>query len=402
LRVAFVSHYAHMRMGGQRSMALLIEHLDRRLVEPIAICPAPGELSDHLHTIGCPVVHVPLHPIKPRTMRAVWRSVRQLRRLLRAEAIDVIAPDSPRDVLVSGLAKLGTETKLVWFLRVTGADRLDPILERLADAYIGESADARLRLSQRARVAAHYETIFGGADVRRFHPPEDRAAVRRALGLPATAAVILFVGQVTHAKGILDIVRALARLRAQGHAPLLIILGTPSPATITQEIEELARTGGVWEALRLLGQREDVARWMQAADLLVSGSCQNTEGLSRVLYEGMACGLVPVATAVHGNREAVTPDVGVLVPPGAPEDLARALGGLLANPAHRAALGARAAVRAHERFDIARHARNVEAFLFRHCRPPADAAILAAAGSMSATGLQTPAVAVADRPEKRP
>src|SRR5580658_2111904 len=69
LRVAFVSHYAHLRMGGQRSMALLIEHLDRRLVEPIAICPAPGELSDYFRAIGCPVVHVPLHPIKPRTIR---------------------------------------------------------------------------------------------------------------------------------------------------------------------------------------------------------------------------------------------------------------------------------------------------------------------------------------------
>ena len=74
IRVAFVSHQSHLRMGGQHSMTLLIEHLDRAVVEPIAICPGPGELTDHLTALGCPVVHIPLHHIKPRTLRAVWRS----------------------------------------------------------------------------------------------------------------------------------------------------------------------------------------------------------------------------------------------------------------------------------------------------------------------------------------
>src|SRR5438552_18166250 len=67
IRVAFVSHQSHMRMGGQRSMALLIEHLDRHVVEPLAICPGPGELSDHLLALHCPAVHIPLYHIKPPT-----------------------------------------------------------------------------------------------------------------------------------------------------------------------------------------------------------------------------------------------------------------------------------------------------------------------------------------------
>src|SRR5438132_13944243 len=97
IRVAFVSHQSHMRMGGQRSMALLIEHLDRRVVTPLAICPGPGELTDHLRALDCPVVHVPLYPIKPRTLGRVWASARRIRALLRAQCIDVIAPDAPRD-----------------------------------------------------------------------------------------------------------------------------------------------------------------------------------------------------------------------------------------------------------------------------------------------------------------
>jgi len=366
LRVAFVSHYPHMRMGGQRSMALLIKHLDRSVVEPMAICPAPGELTDYLRAAHCPVVHVPLYPIKPRTLPDVWRSVRRIRALLRSEQVDVIAPDSPRDVLVSGLARLATRTKLIWFVHVTGRDRLDPILERLADGYIGISDATRGRFSNSARVRARYRTIVGGVDLQRFRPPADRAASRRELGLPADRPMLLFVGQVTHAKGILDIVEALGLLRAGGVLPQLIVLGTPSPASIVEEINARARAAGVSEAIQLLGQREDPYRFMQAADLLVSASHQDTEGMSRVLFEAMACGLVPVATDIRGNKEAVTSDVGVLVPERQPEALASAIGDLLRGPDRRAALGAQGVTRAREIFGIDRYAREVEAFLLAH------------------------------------
>jgi len=365
IRAAFVSHYPHLRMGGQRSMALLIEHLDRRVVEPLAICPGPGELTDHLTALGCPVVHVPLHPIKLRTLRQVWASCRRIRALLEERAIDILAPDAPRDALTCGLAKLGTSTKLVWFVRLTGPDRLDPILERLADGFIGDSDATRRRFSRSSRVTARYRTIVGGADLERFRPPEDRAALRRQLGLPENGFVLVFAGQVTRAKGILEIVDALGQLCAPPAVeprPLLLVLGAPHPPAITGEIEARARAAGAWDQVRLLGQREDVHRWMQAADVLVSGSHQDTEGMSRVLYEAMACGAVPIATDIPGNREAITPDVGLLVPERSPEHIARAVTSLRDHPERLAALRAQGVRRARETFDIRLHARGVERF----------------------------------------
>ena len=357
IRAAFVSHYTHLRMGGQRSMALLIEHLDRRVVEPLAICPGPGELADHLTALGCPVEQIPLHPIKPRTLLRVWESARRIRALARERAIDILAPDAPRDAFTCGLGKLGTPTKLVWFVRLTGRDRLDPLLERLADGFIGDSDATRRRFSRSARVTARYRTIVGGADLERFRPPGDRAALRRELGLPDDRFVLVFAGQVTRAKGVMDIVDAFTLLRAapERPRPLLILVGTPHPPEIVGEI-------GPREDVRLLGQREDVHRWMQAADVLVSGSHQDTEGMSRVLYEAMACGAVPIATDIPGNRDALTPDTGVLVPERSPEDIARAVTSLRAHPERLAALRAQGLRRARETFDIRIHARGVEAF----------------------------------------
>lgn len=357
IRAVFVSHHTHLRMGGQRSMALLIEHLDRRVVEPMAICPGPGELTDHLAALDCPVVHVPLHPIKLRTLQRVWSSSRRIRALLRQRSIDIIAPDAPRDALTSGLAKLGTPTKLVWFVRLTGRDRLDPLLERLADGFIGDSDATRARFSGSPRVTARYRTIVGGVDLKRFRPPEDRGALRHELGVPEDRFVLLFVGQVTRPKGAMDIVEAFGLLRAapERPRPLLLLVGTPHPPEIAREI-------GAREDVQLLGQREDVHRWMQAADVLVSGSHQDTEGMSRVLYEAMACGAVPIATDIPGNRDAVTPDSGLLVPERAPEEIARAVTVLRAHPERLAALRAQGLRRARETFDIRLHARGVEAF----------------------------------------
>lgn len=351
-------------MGGQRSMALLIEHLDRRIVEPLAICPGPGELTDHLTALGCPVVHIPLHPIKLRTLPGVWDSVRRIRALVRERAIDILAPDAPRDALTCGLAKLGTQAKLVWFVRLTGPDRLDPLLERLADGFIGDSDATRARFSSSPRVTARHRTIVGGADLRRFRPPEDRAALRRELGIPADRFVLVFVGQVTRPKGILEIVDALGRLPATppGLGPLLLVLGAPHPEGFTGEIEARARASGVLNEIRLLGQREDVHRWMQAADVLVSGSYRDTEGMSRVLYEAMACGAVPIATDIPGNRDAVTPSTGLLVPERSADAIAAAVASLRANPDRLAALRAQGVRWARETFDIRLHARGVEAF----------------------------------------
>jgi glycosyltransferase involved in cell wall biosynthesis len=366
MRVAFVSHHPHLRMGGQRSMALLIEHLDRRVVEPLAICPGPGELTDHLLGLGCPVEHIPLHHIKPRTLIDVWKSSRRVRAVLRERAIDIIAPDAPRDALTSGLAKVGTPVKMIWFVRLTARHNLDPILERLADGMIGVSDATRLRFSTSRRVSARYRTIFDGVDLREFQPAEDRAALRRALDLPVDRFVLLFVGQVKEGKGVLDVVDAMPQIVAAhptGRRPLLLVIGTPTPPTIVDDITRRTRAHNIASDVRVLPQQSGIHRWIQTADVLVSGSHQDTEGLSRVLFEAMACGTVPVATDIRGNRDALSPETGILVPERAPAAIANAVVDLMGATTERlAAMRAAGVRRAREMFDIRLHARGVEAF----------------------------------------
>jgi glycosyltransferase involved in cell wall biosynthesis len=91
---------------------------------------------------------------------------------------------------------------------------------------------------------------------------------------------------------------------------------------------------------------EAMADTLAAADVLALPSL--AEGFSVALLEGMAAGIVPVATLAGGAAELIADgEHGFLVPPGEVDPLARALvRALTLDPAERASFAARARDRA--------------------------------------------------------
>jgi glycosyltransferase involved in cell wall biosynthesis len=99
--------------------------------------------------------------------------------------------------------------------------------------------------------------------------------------------------------------------------------------------------------VRLLGQRSDVPRLLQAADVFVLMS--QREGLSFALVEAMAHGLPAVVADIPENIETIG-DSGIAVPYGDADAVANAFRRLAADPAARGELAARARRRAADEF----------------------------------------------------
>lgn len=218
--------------------------------------------------------------------------------------------------------------------------------------------------------------VAPGVDLGTFTPLAGGAAARRALRerlrLPVDRPVVLFAGRVQLLKGPDVLVRALPLLADAGGdgagpggraddggagAPLLVVLGGASGRpTAVRELEALAHQVGVRDRVRVQPPvpRHELADWYRAADVVAVPSHNESFGL--VAAEAQACGTPVVAAAVGGLRTVVVDGVsGVLVPDHRPETWARALGGLLADPERRAALG-EGARRAGERFSWERAA----------------------------------------------
>jgi glycosyltransferase involved in cell wall biosynthesis len=105
-----------------------------------------------------------------------------------------------------------------------------------------------------------------------------------------------------------------------------------------------ARSLGIAERVRFLGQRGDVPRLLDAADI----HCQPNTGpepFGIAFGEAMAHGLAVVTTPIGAVCEYLDDDTAVLVAP-TPEHVADGIRTLVLDPARRARLGAAARVRA--------------------------------------------------------
>lgn len=198
--------------------------------------------------------------------------------------------------------------------------------------------------------------VLPGVDLERFTPDPGRKAVaRRRLGLPPDAAVVAFVGRIQPLKAPDVLLRAAAELRARepelGRRLLVAVCGGPSGSGLgrPESLIELAVELGLTEVVRFLPPRspDRLADLYHAADLVAVPSHNESFGL--VALEAQACGTPVVAAAVGGLVAAVRDGrSGVLVDGHHPVDWAKALGGLLAEPARLAALSRGAAGHARQ------------------------------------------------------
>lgn len=158
-----------------------------------------------------------------------------------------------------------------------------------------------------------------GIDTNLFCPrPEIRTALRQELGVDKHF-VWLAVGRLEPQKDYPTLLQAFAHLREGNH--VLLIAGE---GRLRKELEDLAASLGIAERVRFLGPRRDIPALMNAADAFVLSS--RWEGFGLVVAEAMACGLPVVATDSGGPREIVgCSGAGLLVPPGDPLALARAM-----------------------------------------------------------------------------
>jgi glycosyltransferase involved in cell wall biosynthesis len=179
-----------------------------------------------------------------------------------------------------------------------------------------------------------------------IHNGVDLDRPRRRDGARARPVALLSVGRLRPPKDFLTLVRAVAALEP-GSVRLRIAGDGPDRAALSAEVARLGLDGVV----ELLGERHDVDELLAAADLLVLSS--DSEGLPLSVLEAMAAGLPVVASAVGGVPELVRDgETGLLVPPGDPGALARALAGLVADPELRARAGAAGRRRAEREFSL--------------------------------------------------
>jgi len=257
-----------------------------------------------------------------KTPWRAFRTITEIRRLVRAVQPDLVHAVSVMPVIYGGLALLWTR-RPAFIASLTGMGHalesdqfgarllrlpirtvLWAMLRRAHTAFIVQNQDHRRVLRQIAPGAAGSVVVIpgSGVDTRHFVPLPD--PVER----PVTTA---FVGRLLVGKGVRELVAAHGKLRSRGVPVRLLIAGVPDPdgpASLDERevLGWLDHSGIVW-----LGQVEDVRQVWAQAHVAVLPS--HHEGLPLSLLEAAACGRPLIATDIPGCREIAKANVNALL-----------------------------------------------------------------------------------------
>jgi glycosyltransferase involved in cell wall biosynthesis len=188
--------------------------------------------------------------------------------------------------------------------------------------------------------ASRLRIVPVGVDHLRFRPLPHVAQVPGRLMTTASADVPL--------KGLVPLLEAVAKVRTERHAELVVIGKPRSESRVQETIERL----GLEDAVQFVSGVSDerIVELYAEAEVAVVPSLY--EGFSLPAVEAMACGVPLVATTGGALPEVAGEDgeTALLVPPGDVGALAAALGEALDDPALRARVGAAGRQRVLERF----------------------------------------------------
>ena len=138
--------------------------------------------------------------------------------------------------------------------------------------------------------------------------------IRQQLGLPAYARVILGAMRFSPEKSPEAFVQVAAEVISRAPDVYAVLLGKGDlESVLRQQVAEL----DMQQRILLPGVQDDIFRWLQQANVLLSTSCY--EGMSNIILEAQSVGCPVVATDIPGNRETLLPilaDEGCLIPHG--------------------------------------------------------------------------------------
>jgi glycosyltransferase involved in cell wall biosynthesis len=328
--------------GAERSLREMIPYFRHAGIEPVVAC---------FHRRGTDVdkdfegSDEPPYPVYFLDGQRRFDQVRELRRIMTTERIDLVHTTLFQADVLGRMATLGTRLPVVTSLvnmpyerarlehdRNANAPKIAGVrlLETVTGWLFANHFHAITRAVEEAAVAKRLvppkrtTVVYRGRDERRLgrRSADRRLRVRRELGIPDSTFVILNVARQEYQKGQRVLVEAMRHVLDRNPDALLVIAGRDGNATA--DLKLVVNRGALRDRVRFLGHRDDAPDLMAAADVFALSSLW--EGLGCVIIEALALELPIVASDLPPVREVLQDGLaGLLVPKDDPRALADGL-----------------------------------------------------------------------------
>jgi D-inositol-3-phosphate glycosyltransferase len=391
LRTLVATH--QLDLGGAQLylIELLRELLRTEAVEPTVISAKDGLLRGELEALGVPVHVTGAPPTNDLGTYLAW--VDELTLWAAARDFEVAFVNTATSHVlpaVEAVDRLGVPA--VWTIHesFTTAElwnHLDPAIRRRAETALAAVsqplfvATATERQFEPASGRGRGLTIPYGLDLKPIDSCRagfDRAASRRARGIPEEAEVVLCVGSIEPRKAQMPLAQAFARIADRHPLAQLVFVGGRDDL-YTEGLLNYAASCAAAGRIEVVPMTPDVQPWFGLADLVVCAS--DVESLPRVAVEAMAWETPVLATSVFGLPELIADgENGWLCEPRDLDALSAGLErALRAGPAERRRLGRAGRLLVEERHDLSAYGAEVAALLARIAGGPSAVRLVDAA-----------------------
>lgn len=379
-RLLVAAHSPH-RGGAEYCLDTTLRHLDRERFEAIVLFPDDGPMTESAREMGYEVLITPMvHWMYFRRDWWFWKNLAgrmgpnlyRLRRLLSQRQVDLVYTNTVA-IFESAWAAHFSGVPHVWHIHEVLSDDRPPdallkirtikrLVRRWSDRVVFESQAAR-RAFEGEKPLAEARVVYNS--VRLDAPPLGTAeAARRQFELAPDETAVGFVGQLIDRKNPLLLLRAVERLRDLPGVVCLFAGDGPLAEQLASEI----RSRGLERSCRMVGFQADVRPLLEAIDILVLPSREESFGL--VLVEAGQYCKPAIACRCEGPGEIIADgETGYLVDQDDPAALAERLRDLLESAPTRRAMGKAAANRVAELFCPVLNTRRLEAVFEELVRP---------------------------------
>ena len=363
--------------GGQRSLLLLLKHLDATRFRSFLGCLGDSMLAAAARKAGHPVIPLDLpkqhdkgDKVRRFTFDDITRDLLQLKVIfqllwvLEEKQIDLIHANSLAAGLIGGIAAKLYGVPIVMHKRyATAYGVLDRLCEKLLDRVILVSEATRWAFAPHSKQTLIYNGVELSALRPPLSPPRWRGGktLRADLNLDPDALLIGIVTRITPEKGIHLLIEATAKLKASPYIQLLVVGGPyfPKDAEYIDSLKVQAEKLGIADRVIFTGFLEDTGAILSLLDVVLLASTI-PEACPRTIIEAMAAGVPVIATPLGGSKELVTPETGILVPAEDPDAFAAAITQLAEDAERRKQMGKACRLRAEQLFCATQNARLTE------------------------------------------
>ena len=354
-------HHRRQISGGEHSLLMLWQHLNRACYRPVLLGPSDGEFAAAAAELDVDCIGLAF-PRFGDYLGSGWAQIDAIRDAAASADLRILHGNTPHTNVAAALAGRRSRHRVIWHQRTLPRKReldVEPLLGWLADRIICNSAAVARRFgSTNERI----EVIHNGVALDRFAPDQGGTELRGELGLDPDHVVVGIVGNFSPVKRhelFIDAARLLARHAKR--ARFLIVGGEIFPENRGREnaLRRLVEEAGLSNQVHFIGVRQDMPAVMDALDVFVATA--EAEACSRAAVEAMAAGTPVVAAASGGNPELVAAgETGLLFAPDSGGALVEALELLVSDAERRRTMGRAARQRATEHFGIERQVSAIE------------------------------------------